>query len=132
MEKYLSVLDADIKINQFWKENPSNKSEFKRQLYGNGKCDLLGKMLSDSLNINIILIDCGINEIKFVGDSIYKDNQRILLIVKKYMRYFPIISLDGSLYDIKEDEIQLIFEDIKMIEKVYSDTSSSDDTEEYM
>jgi hypothetical protein len=89
-------------------------------------------MLSDSLNINIILIDCGINEIKFVGDSIYKDNQRILLIVKKYMRYFPIISLDGSLYDIKEDEIQLIFEDIKMIEKVYSDTSSSDDTEEYM
>ncbi len=125
--QYLSVLDSDIKINNFWKENPSNKSEFKRQLYGNGKCDILGKMLSNSLDLNIILVNCETNEMNFISDLIFKNNKTIIFIVKKYGRYFPLMSLLGSLYDIKEEEIISILEELSIIEKVFSESSESDD-----
>ena len=127
IEKYLSAMDLDLKLNYFWKDTPSNKSEFKRQLYGNNKCDSLGKMLSNSLDINIILVDCETNNINFIDDLIFKDEKPILILVKKYGRYFPIMTESGPIFDIKEEEIVSLFEDLNILEKIIKESSSNDD-----
>ena len=126
IDKYLSVLDSDLKLHNFWTDNPENKSEFKRQLYGiNNNADVLGKMISDSLNLNIILVDSELNKTDFIGECCFKDENPIILVVKKFGRYFPLISNEGSVFNIKENEIISLFEEIKLIEKIIPSSESN-------
>lgn len=129
IEKYQSVLDFDLRMNSFWNDTPSNKSELKRQIYGNNNCDILGKMMSNSLSLNIILLNCESNEINFIENLNFKDKKPIIIIVKKYNRYFPLMTSSGAVFDTKENEILKILEEIGVIELIKSEEASSSEKE---
>ena len=65
-------------------------------------------MLSNSLKLNIILLNCENNELNFIEDNLFKDERPIIIIVKKYGRYFPLMSYSGCIFNVEENEI-LIF-----------------------